>query len=79
MRIIQDLNQWYNAVGVQHIGRFDSGLPLSSPKFVVLQCQVDCSVDEYDEMITIFFPTIPAVGHIACHAFFLLFYIVSFI
>ena len=63
MGIIQDTYLHYEAAGDQYVGRVVSGLPLSSPKFAVLPCQVDCCVDECDEMIASFFPTIPGSLH----------------
>ena len=63
MGLIQDTYLRYEAAGDQYVGRVVSGLPLSSSKFAVLPCQVDCSVDECDEMIASFFPTIPGSLH----------------
>ena len=34
------------------------GLPLSSPKFAVVPCQVDCGVEESNKMVKGFIPTI---------------------
>ena len=66
MGIIQDTYLRYEAAGDQYVGRVVSGLPLSSPKFAVLPCQVDCSVIESEDMIKTFFPTIP--GNLHCMA-----------
>ena len=63
MGIIQDTYLSKDAAGEQYIGRVVSELPLSSPKFVVLPCQVDCSVDESKEMVATFFQTVPSYLH----------------
>ena len=45
------------------------GLPLSSPKIAVLPCQVDCSVDKCEEMLSSLFPTVPGNLHCLCRFF----------
>ena len=57
--IIQDTYLRYDTAGDHYVGRIVCGLPLSSPKFAILPCQVNCTMDECDEMVTTFFPTIP--------------------
>ena len=69
MGIIQDTYLRYEAAGDQYVGRVVSGLPLSSPKFAVLPCQVDCSVDECEEMLSSLFPTVPGNLHCLCRFF----------
>ena len=69
MGIIQDTYLQYEAAGDQYVGRVVSGLPLSSPKFSVLPCQVDCSVDECNDMIGSLFPTMPGNLHCLCRFF----------
>ena len=54
MGIIQDTYLRYEAAGDQYVGRVVCGLPLSSPKFAVLPCQVDCSVEESNKMVEAF-------------------------
>ena len=64
MGIIQDTYLRYEAAGDQYVGRVVCGLPLSSPKFAVLPCQVDCSVEESKKMVATFFPCI--TGNLLC-------------
>ena len=59
MGIIQDTYLRYEAAGDQYVVRVFCGLPLASPKFAILSCQVDFTMDECDEMVTTFFPTVP--------------------
>ena len=63
MGIIQDTYLRYEAAGDQYVGRVVCGLPLSSPKFAVLPCQVDCSVEESNKMVEAVFPSIPGKLH----------------
>ena len=55
MGIIQDTYLRYEAAGDQYVGRGVAGLPLCSPKIVVLPCEVDCNVEESNNMVSIFF------------------------
>ena len=55
MGIIQDTYLRFEAAGDQYVGRVVVGLPLCSPKFAVLPCEVDCSVEESNKMVSIFF------------------------
>ena len=56
---IQDMHLQFEVAGDQYVGRVVSGLPISSPKFVVLPPQFDCCVRESDKITKIVIPSIP--------------------
>ena len=60
----------YKAAGDQYVhreGYFEFTTVVT--KFLVLPCQVDCSVDECNEMVFSLFPTIPYNSYCLCYFF----------
>jgi hypothetical protein len=69
MGVIQDTYLRYEAARDQYAGRVVCGLPLTSPKFAILPCQIDCSMDGSEQIVSTFFPSVPGKLHCMARLF----------